>query len=281
MVISINGKQADIVLENEKTVGDLLLGIENWIQGTGNRLSGLVIDKTKINAEQLSEAMGNELHNINTIDISISAWEELAIEALAELKETCNYYNNASFEEYTEIKKHWEESAAAAFLSMEINDLHGLAGLCFAGEGISAGSLLFVADERIRELEYPAKELETIEEPVSEIVRRMEELPLDVQTGKDRKAAETIQLFTQMGEKLFRLLRVLKLQKSGFESITIDGSGIKEFLNDFNTALGELSTAYKIQDMVLIGAFAEYEMAPRLLKLYAAVKDFYLAEAQK
>jgi hypothetical protein len=274
MVISINGKQADIVLENEKTVGDLLLGIENWIQGTGNRLSGLVIDGTKINAAQLQQAMENELHDIKTIDISISAWEELAIEALADLKETCNYYNKASFEEYAEIKKNWEESAAAAFLSVEINDLHELAGLCFAGEGISAGSLLFVTDERIRELENPAKELETIELPVSEIVRRMEELPLDVQTGKDRKAAETIQLFTQMGEKLFRLLRLLKLQKPGFESLTVDGSEIKVFLSDFSDALGELSSAYKNQDMVLIGDSAEYEMAPRLSKLYTAIKDF-------
>jgi hypothetical protein len=258
-----------------------LLGIESWIQGTGNRLSGLAIDGLKIKAEQLQDSMFNELNNIKTIDISISAWEELAIEALAVLKEACNYYDKASFEEYAEIKKQWENSAAAAFLSAEISDLHVLAGLCFAGEGISVGGLLFAVDERIRELGNPARELQTIEEPVSEIVRRMEDLPLDVQTGKDKRAAETIQLFTQMGEKLFRLLRVLKLQKPGFESFTIDGSGVKDFLNDFNAAIGELSTAYKNQDMVLIGDFAEYEMAPRLSKLYAAFKDFFLAGAQK
>jgi hypothetical protein len=279
MEISINGKVADIVLEKEEKVGDVLAGLENWLQGSGNRISGLSIDGSKISAEQLLEALAYELNAHKAMDISISSWEELAIEALEQLKETCDLYSGSSFIECSAIRKQWEESPAAAFLFGEIREFHELAGLCFAGEGISAGNLLLLADERIRELEYPVRELENMEKPVSEIVRRMEELPLDVQTGKDGKAAETIQLFTQMGEKIFRLLRVLKLRKSGFDSCEVDGMGIREFLNDFNTAQGELNAAYKNQDAVLIGDLAEYEMAPRLLKLFSALKNLFPAEA--
>jgi hypothetical protein len=215
------------------------------------------------------------------MDITVSSWEDLAIEALVQLKETCKRYNNASFTECLAIKKQWEESAAATFLHGEIKELHEYASLCFSGVGISAGNLLLLVDERIHELEYPERELENMEKPISEIARRMEEVPLDVQTGKDGKAAETIQFFTQMAEKLFRLLRILKLRKSGFDSFQVEELGMREFLNDFNTALVELTAAYKNQDSVLIGDLAEYEMAPRLLKLYSALKNFFLAEAQK
>ncbi|MDR0313722.1 MAG: hypothetical protein LBI14_08990 [Treponema sp.] len=281
MEISINGKLADIVLEKEEKVGDVLSGLENWLQGSGNRISGLAIDGLNISAEQVPEALAYKLSAHKAMDITIISWSELAIEALVQLKETCLHYNNSSFIEYSAIRKQWEESAAATFLYSEIREFHELAGLCFAGEGVSASNLLLFAEERIRELGDPERELENMEKPVSEIARRMEELPLDVQTGKDGKAAETIQFFTQMAEKLFRLLRVLKLRKPDFDSCQVEGLGIREFLNGFNTALGELTSAYKNQDAVLIGDLAEYEMAPRLLKLYSALKNFFPAEVQK
>ena len=44
MDISINGRPANIILETEKNVGDILSGLEQWLAGSGNRLSGLTID---------------------------------------------------------------------------------------------------------------------------------------------------------------------------------------------------------------------------------------------
>jgi hypothetical protein len=133
----------------------------------------------------------------------------------------------------------------------------------------------------IRELEDPAGEIENMEKPISEIIRRMEGLPLDVQTGKDGRAAETIRLFSQMSEKLIRILQVFKYRGLLIDSFLIDGVPSKEFLNDFSAILGELCTAYGNQDTVLVGDLVEYELAPRLLKLLSALKDFSLREARK
>ena len=281
MEISINGKPADIVLEQEKNVGDILSGLDKWLSGSENRLSGLVIDGLETGAAGLKIAMERELDGIRNLDIRISSLDELAMEALGNLRETCFIYGNSAFEDRILIKNRWEESAAAAFISAEIEDLHELAHLSFGGEGLSTGDLGIIVDERLRELANPWVEIFNMEKPITEIAKRLEELPLDVQTGKDGRAAETIQLFSRVGEKLFRILRSLKSRGLHFDSFCIDGLPVKGFLNDFGVALGELTSAYGNQDTILVGDLAEYELAPRLLKLFSALKDFSLEEAQK
>ena len=274
MEISINGKPADITLETEKTVGDVLGGLEQWLTGTDIRLSGLSIDGLETNAAGIAQAMERGLEGIKTIDIRISSWDELAMEALANLMDSCAEYGNASFDMRPLVSKRWEESAAAAFLSAEIPDLHEFSCRSFNGEGLSPEDLALAAEERFRELADPGHEIHNLEEKVSGIAARMEEFPLDIQTGKDGRAAETIQLFSRIGEKIFRLLQVL--QKQGFlmDLVRIEEQPINGFLNDFGTALGELTAAYGSQDAVLAGDLAEYELAPRLLKLYSALRDF-------
>jgi hypothetical protein len=279
MEISINGKPADIILDTEKSVGDVLSSLEQWLAGSGNRLSGLTIDGLNTNVAGLTDAMGRELGGIQNLDIRISSWDELAMEALGFLKETCILYGDTVFELRPEIRNHWDGSAAAAFISAEITDLHELTQLSFMGQGLSIGDLGTLVEERLRELTQPFSELNNIEKPISEIVRRLEELPLDIQTGKDGRAAETIQLFSRMGEKLFRILHILKYRGLLLDSLLIDYVPAKQFLHDFSAALEELCAAYENQDTVLVGDLAEYELAPRLLKLFSAINHYTIQEA--
>jgi len=281
MEISINGEPADIIIEKEKNVGDVLSSLEQWLLGSGNRLSGLSVDGFVIGVTGLTEAMERELNSIRNLDIRISSWNELALEALEALKKTCVLYGDSAFELRPEIRSRWEKSPAAAFISAEITDLHELAQLSFGGEGLSTGDLGILVEERLRELADPAGEINNMEKPISEIVRRMEGLPLDVQTGKDGRAAETIRLFSQIGEKLIRLLQVFKYRGLLIDSFLIDNLPTKEFLNGFSATLEELCTAYGDQDTVLVGDLVEYELAPRLLKLLSALKDFSLREVRK
>jgi hypothetical protein len=116
-------------------------------------------------------------------------------------------------------------------------------------------------------------EIENTENAVSDIAGRLEDLPLDIQTGKDGRAAETIQLFTRLGEKLFRLLFALKSSGLSIEGFLVDGGPVKNFMDDFSAALRELTAAYENSDAVLVGDLAEYELAPRLIKLFKALKE--------
>ena len=281
MEIYINGKPADIILETEKNVGDILTGLEQWLTGSGNRLSGLIINGSDTGISGLDKAKERELEGIDNLDIRISTWDELAAEALWDLKETCILYGDSTFELRPKIRRDWEESAAAAFISTEIKDLHELVSVSFLGEGLSTGDLGIIVEERLRELSDPMGEFKHMEKPISEIVQRLEELPLDIQTGKDSKAGETIQLFSRIGEKLFRFLQILKSKGLVFDSFCIEGISAKEFLNNFNSILEELTMAYGNQDTVLIGDLAEYELAPRLLTLFSTLKNILIEEAGK
>jgi hypothetical protein len=273
MKISINGKAADITLETEKTIGDILSGLDRWLEGTGSRLSGLSIDGQTIDARGLDEAFGRELDGIDSLDIIVSSWRELAAEALITLTKICDTWEELPFERREETLKRWEAGAAAAFLAAEIPDVYGFARRSLTGEGISPEDLLLLVTERIMELENPREEINQAEYLVSAVAGRLEDLPLDMQTGKDVRAAETMQLFSRITEKLFRLLVILNNSGLAPEPLVIDNRNVKDFMAEFDSTLRELNAAYENRDAVLIGDLAEYELAPRLTKFFMALKD--------
>jgi hypothetical protein len=144
------------------------------------------------------------------------------------------------------------------------------AGRPSAGDGISASLILSLIDERIREIGDPVGEFVRIGSLVAGIGERLEELPLDIQTGKDGRAVETVTLFSNAAEKLFRLHFIF--QSRGKFIDTINSVPVNDFFEDFNTALKELLAAFTGKDSVLVGDLAEYELAPRLRAFYAALK---------
>jgi hypothetical protein len=151
-----------------------------------------------------------------------------------------------------------------------MRDLYTLADKTFSGEGLGPRDLQKVIRERLRELEDPRREIAASGPLVEAVAGRLEDLPLDIQTGKDGRAAETVQLFSSVAGKLFRLLGLLKLEGYSPETLTVDGVPIFEYVGEFESALKELAAAYEAKDAVLVGDLAEYELAPRLLKFHSA-----------
>ncbi|MDR3116133.1 MAG: hypothetical protein LBU25_11520 [Treponema sp.] len=272
MDIFINEQPAGITLESEKTLGDVLAGIETWLGGSENRISGLRINGSIITGEFLAEVFVQDLKDIERLDITISTVPQLALEALCHSQELLRAYENRSFEDRHGIQNEWEASPAAHFLSEQIPDIYALLQKAFSGEMLLP-EMYTLLDERIRELVDPRTEFHHASTLISGIAARLEDLPLDIQTGKDRRAAETVRLFSHTAEKLFRLLKLLKVQGLALETLSIDTLPFYEFIGEFSATLKELLAAYTAQDVVLIGDLAEYELSPRLLKLYTTVKD--------
>jgi hypothetical protein len=147
-----------------------------------------------------------------------------------------------------------------------------MADKCFVGEGASPNELKSILEERLRELENPRRELADSAAPVEALVQRLKDLPLDLQTGKDRRAAETMSLFSTLAEKLVRLFNLLKIEGLFPENKTVEGVQVVDYIGEFDSTLKELIQAYEEQDTVLVGDLAEYELAPRLLQFYTAIK---------
>jgi hypothetical protein len=270
MNITIDGKPADIALEKEKTLGEVLGGIGEWLAGSGYSLCGLRINGEALGADALAGSFDLALEGIDTLDIETAGLPALMAEALVALQETLGDYENAPFEERRRIEQGWTASPAASFLAEHIPDIAGFAARTFQGEGPAPAALASLAEERLRELRDPLPE--GLEALVESTARRLEDLPLDIQTGKDSRAAETVQIFSAITEKLLRTGSLLKLEGLIADTIDVDGMPFSAFIDDFSAALKELLAAYETKDAVLVGDLAEYELAPRLRALYAALK---------
>jgi hypothetical protein len=277
MRIRINGRDADIQLETEQTVGDILAGIEQWLAtsaprvGGGHRLSGLSIDGETAHTGSLEAFFGRDVNSIGTLDIVTSSLPELIAESLVNVLDDTAAYEALGFEEKQRYAGQWNESPEARLLAEQLPELFDWTVKTFSGEGLSPSGLRPIIEERLRELRDPAGEINRAEPYIAEICARLEELPLDIQTGKDSRAAETIRLFSGVAEKVFRVFNVLRAEGlSAGDSAA--GAASAENVREFGAALKELLAAYERRDAVLVGDLAEYELAPRLRDLYAAMK---------
>ncbi|MDR3168051.1 MAG: hypothetical protein LBT93_08910 [Treponema sp.] len=270
MEITINGKAADITLESEKNLGDFLTGIEQWLERGGHRISGIRLDGEDITADALAGSLDRNLRDIKTIAIKTLGWPELAAEALLYTLEDIKTWQKASFADRDLIRQGWGKSVAAGFLKEQIPDIFAGVEKTLSGEGLSPAAFQRLIEERLRELTDPYGELKNIEPLVTTIAGRLEDLPLDIQTGKDGRTAETLQLFSQVAEKLFRLFYSLK--SHGSDVLTIESRSVQNFIEEFGAVLKELMAAYEVKDTVLVGDLAEYELAPRFVSLYTTLK---------
>ncbi|MDR0487357.1 MAG: hypothetical protein LBG91_03830 [Treponema sp.] len=302
MDISINGEKAEITLEAEKTIGDILTGLDNWLAGTytntrGNalyRISGLVIDGIAVNEQSLEDSFTRQLASIKTLDIHISSLRELLHTALQETIHAIAAWEKTDFPDKSNFLKNWKTSPAAAFLSGQSHELYTTVAQTFSGENPGAAVLAGIINERLRELENPSAELDSMERVIGDTVSQLENLPLNFQTGKDKQAAETIQLFSGVTEKIFRIFNLLNTGGNFTDTIklmpeaepygnnTAPGGNtyaacgktrFPDFLDEFNATLKEMLSAYERKDTVLVGDLAEYEMAPRLRSFYTALKS--------
>jgi hypothetical protein len=81
----------------------------------------------------------------------------------------------------------------------------------------------------------------------------------------------TVSFFSGVAEKVFRIFNVLRAEGFPVTETTVADMPIITYMGEFGNALGEMLAAYKQRDTVLVGDLAEYEMAPRLRGLYAAI----------
>ncbi|GHV86614.1 hypothetical protein AGMMS50230_22220 [Spirochaetia bacterium] len=276
MDIRINGKTADITLETEKTVGEVLSGIQNWLEESELFVSALELDGKTYGAGAIDGVFSLGVEGISVMEIRTSGWAELLLEALVTLRNDLEFYEQLPQGEQQECRKRWEHSVPALFLAKNAPDIHNAALKTLDTVFSAAGTIGLIA-ERIRELEKPREEMAALKPLVDEIAKRLEDLPLDVQTGKDAQAAETITLFSGLTEKIFRLLVLFKHFGTNLENIEVssmDGTeklSLKVYIEEFSAALKEFIAAYENSDTVLAGDLAEYELAPRLRFLASAL----------
>ena len=275
MEIKINGKPLDFTLDKEKTIGDILAALEQWLADSGHRMSELSIDGTIVGASMIEEVFAREINTVKNLDICTDTVADLAISSLTALLDDIKKYESLSFNEKANFYNIWKDSVHAKFIFEHWNDLFVFCGDAFSGGSITSQVLHSITEERLREINKPAQEFANLKSLLNEVCARLVDLPLDIQTGKDKRAAETIQFFSGISEKLIRIFRQLDIQgllKPADSSAGAEKS-IFQLINGFGATARELLQAYERMDIVLVGDLAEYEMSPQLQNLYNVIAE--------
>jgi hypothetical protein len=270
MEIRINGQKADITTDTEKSIGEVMAGLEEWLANTRHRLSGFALDGRNVSCEgsSMEEAFSRDIGAVNTLDVYTNSLAELAGMSILKIRADIEEYESLDYEQRREFYCLWKQSPQALFAAEQMPDIFTLSRNVFQDNGINTRILSAITEERLREIENPAAEFENLRTLVSETCARLVDLPLDIQTGKDGRAAQTIQAFSGITEKIFRIFKLFN-NPAGERSIA-------NLIGEFNASARELSDAYERHDTVLVGDLAEYEMAPRLQELFAAIANINL-----
>jgi hypothetical protein len=266
MEIRINGQTADIKADCEKTLGQFLANIEMWLSDSGHSFSGLAIDGEKIPVQSMEEAFSRDIDTINIIDIFTSSLSDLLMESLEKLTTDINEWEALHADKKNNFPDEWRKTPQARLLCEKIPDLYRICERVFSLGDMDALSLHDIVGERVREIAEPSVELKAMESLIGDICGRLVDFPLDIQTAKDAHAAQTIEIFTVIYEKIIRLYKQLFFQ--GYLEKTEDGN-TAELIKTFNSFLKEFLDSYERHDTILAGDLAEYEIAVRLNELYS------------
>ena len=268
MEIKINGKTADITLENEKTVSDIISSLEQWITGSGHRISGLSIDGKLADSSALENIFSKDIDSVNTLELFTSSNADLTAESLLEILNDINEFQTLKHEDKSKFIEKWKQSPQVNFTIETMPDLYNVLLGAFTGTGLNLNSAFSITEERLREVKDPKAELDNLKPLLDETSTRLADLSLDVQTGKDARAAQTIQLFSGITEKMLRISNQFDIQ--GYLTETKDH--VSKIINELGNIIKELLDAYERHDTVLVGDLAEYEASGKLQELYSALK---------
>jgi hypothetical protein len=278
MKININGKPLDYTLTNEKTLIEIIAGLEQWLSNSGHRMSELSVDGQDVNTSMVEEIFKKDIKTVKLIEVRTNSIAELTTACIINLKRDIDEYEKLNFDEKVKFFENWKESGQAQYISEEMPDLYSYFVDTFSCGKVSIETLRAITEEIQREVTEPVKELEKLEPILNEICEKLINLPLNIQTGKDLLAATTIELFSTITEKIIRIFYQLNIQ--GYLLQMEKAKKIAHDFIDFKNILTDLLEAYEKHDTIIIGDLAEYEAAPKLKELYFAILNICRETAQ-
>ena len=112
----------------------------------------------------------------------------------------------------------------------------------------------------------------TLSELFDKLSKKMEEIPVELQNGKNSQAIESIKNLADSIDDFCHIAALASLFPETFKNTNIDGKNFKEFFADFSGILLEYEQALQNNDTVLLGDLSEYEICPRLVSISEALK---------
>lgn len=279
MTICVNGEEIDFKLETEKTAGEVMAGLSDWLENSGLLLGGIRLDGNIVGlGDQMWRSTPvSDIRFVEIEAITVRAGRirqlETARDYLALLKVSVDECNEEVLTDLAEnyqdlyvmlpnildeglnpvvvpnLEKVFKECGFPPPEGSKIQDPKKLSE--------EAARMADLMENRLREARDPERESAAAAAALASIAITLDDVAVNLQTGKDRKAIDTIIRMTEMLQKLMRSL------------YWAGGNNAVEVAEDMNGILSELEEGLRAGDTVLIGDLLEYEIKPRLTDLPA------------
>jgi len=294
--IQLNDQPLDVTIGEAETLGQIVRDLESWLSGSDLVLCSVrhedrellslpeeqwsAIPQGRIDTLRVTARPARELAVLNLQ--TVSEYLELLALPLQGLAEGAGRAGQSGDAPPPALSDELLEGlpAMAQSLSRQFPEslpaLQALEALLRrpATAGPAAGQALSLIErlrERVRlrlaELADPQEARRVLARCLERCVADIGELPILLQTGRNRQAMEVVLRFSEL---LQDLLRVVGRHPG---DARIDGKPLPEFYRELNAVLGELIEAFQARDSVLIGDLMEYEVAPRLQSLRSLLEE--------
>jgi hypothetical protein len=275
MKIFMNGEALSFCLEKEKSLLDVYQALSGWTQTQGVRITGFEADGKTLDIEAPGEWGETALDSIETAAFSVAPEENTQSGGLSIIREYFIVLRkaleaddeaavNEILREYPYIRKALELHVQDIFTNAFEADAALIEPRDRPFTQTEKQAILhyvravsIIVQDRLQEIEEPRKEAAAVARLLAGAKPALENVPVLLQSGKDREAMQNILSYTDIALKA---IRILSQRSAGQENL-------QEFCKDLNGVLNELQNAFEIKDSVLIGDLFEYEIAPRTDRL--------------
>jgi hypothetical protein len=296
--IYINEEKIDFTLENEKNLGQVIESIENWLKNSELVITSLKHDDRELSFENREQWSGMGIDSVTRLSITVRTPSELHIATCENvltfftlLARAMDEHNETLARELSSGFPFVIESLRLVFdyhniypVGSDILDIERI-GKSISQEGIDAVTspesrktidrLVEKTTLLLNELTYPIESLRSIMKQLEASIAEISEVSILLQTGKDKKAFDTIVRFSELFQSLLRIFTHIKTTKKlTLSDYRIGESNLEEYYNNLNRTLKELHDAFTINDFVLIGDILEYEIAPKISDLIRFMEKF-------
>lgn len=278
MRLKINGDQVSFSLEKEKSLAEVMAGVQAWLGGAGFVITGVKADGQDLLSvpagiwgnTAIDSVTEIDILALHTTDVRVEHWQTLDA-WLGMLVEEINAPGPVLTELLANLPETLQGMKSNPFLPPGV-DAMGRFTRLFDGQDPArirrwspdqreeARAVIdILRDELAKRIADAAQPRVALARCMSELKTRVEGLPevsVLLQTGKDKAAMETVVGFTDSIHSVLSLVPFLPPNAERGRMIA-----------DLTPILKNLVAAFDAKDSILIGDLLEYEVAPRVAKL--------------
>ena len=295
MEIKINEEKINFELENEKTLGEIIQVIRNWIYSSGFVITSVFLDGQEIRIDEQSDWQNIPISDIKSLNIKINHVTELRAANLQTVSRYLGMLEKAIMASdkkmYSELLTGFpfmlESIGSNYLLNQDTDSLDKIIKTTSVANkmnldddkkkeiGELIARIVKNTENALQEIQHPEEALRGIVTKLHTSSEEISEVSVLLQSGKDKQAMDYVVKFSDLTQRFFRILTALgDAGKVQLNSIKIQGKKSSEFYHELNDILNQLLEAFHVQDSVLIGDLLEYEIAPRMEILMELSKSF-------